>query len=72
MQLLMELLRFLDTLHTCLVMASVWNYLIPHYGDVPRVDFIPWYVRVYEQKVKVVMIYCVTGLSAYVNQNIYD
>jgi len=35
---------FLDTLHTCLVMGSVWNYLIPHFGDVPRVDFIPWTV----------------------------
>jgi len=35
---------FLDTLHTCLVMASIWNYLIPHFGDVPRVDFIPWTV----------------------------
>jgi len=35
---------FLDTLHTCLIMASIWNYLIPHFGDVPRVDFIPWTV----------------------------
>jgi len=34
----------LDTMHTCLVMASIWNYLIPHFGDVPRVDFIPWTV----------------------------
>jgi len=34
----------LDTLHTCLVMASVWNYLIPHFGDIPRIDFIPWTV----------------------------
>jgi len=34
----------LDTLHTCLVMASVWNYVIPHFGDVPRIDFIPWTV----------------------------
>jgi len=33
---------FLDTLHTCLVMASIWNYIIPHFGDVPRIDFIPW------------------------------
>lgn len=24
-------------------MASIWNYLIPHFGDVPRYDFIPWY-----------------------------
>jgi len=35
---------FLDTLHTCFVMSSIWNYLIPHFGDVPRVDFIPWTV----------------------------
>jgi len=34
----------LDTLHTCLIMASLWNYLIPHFGNVPRVDFIPWTV----------------------------
>jgi len=34
----------LDVLHTCFVMASIWNYLIPHFGDVPRVDFIPWTV----------------------------
>jgi len=27
-------------------MASIWNYLIPHFGDVPRVDFIPWTVAV--------------------------
>jgi len=35
---------FLDTLHTCLIIASIWNYLIPHFGDMPRVDFIPWTV----------------------------
>jgi len=35
---------FLDTLHTCLIMASIWNYLIPHFGNVPRYDFIPWTV----------------------------
>jgi len=35
---------FLDTLHTCFVMSSIWNYLIPHFGDVQRVDFIPWTV----------------------------
>jgi hypothetical protein len=34
----------LDTLHTCFVIASVWNYLIPHFGDIPRFDFIPWTV----------------------------
>jgi hypothetical protein len=34
----------LDTIHTCFVMASVWNYLIPHFGDVERYDFIPWSV----------------------------
>lgn len=36
----------LDTLHTCLIMASIWNYLIPHFGDIPRVDFIPWTIAV--------------------------
>jgi len=25
-------------------MASIWNYIIPHFGDVPRVDYIPWTV----------------------------
>jgi len=37
---------FLDTLHTSLIMASIWNYVIPHFGDVPRIDFIPWTVAV--------------------------
>lgn len=37
---------FLDTMHTCFVMASVWNYLIPHFGNVQRVDYIPWTVAV--------------------------
>lgn len=37
---------FLDTLHTCFVMASIWNYIIPHFGDFPRYDFIPWTVAV--------------------------
>lgn len=37
---------FLDTMHTCFVMASIWNYLIPHFGDVNRYNFIPWTVAV--------------------------
>lgn len=32
----------LDTAHTCLVMASMWNYLIQHFGDETYIDFIPW------------------------------
>jgi len=36
----------LDTLHTCFVIASIWNYLIPSFGDVPRFDFIPWSVAI--------------------------
>jgi len=37
---------FFDTLHICLVMASIWSYLIPHFGDVARADVIPWTVAV--------------------------
>ena len=37
--------RFLDTTHTCFIMASLWNYLVPHFGNVPRADFIPWCVE---------------------------
>ncbi|KIM82146.1 hypothetical protein PILCRDRAFT_820524 [Piloderma croceum F 1598] len=43
-KLMVAVVWLLDTLHTCFVMSSIWNYLIPHFGDVPRVDFIPWTV----------------------------
>lgn len=35
--------RALDSAHTCLVMASMWNYLIDHFGDENYIDVIPWY-----------------------------
>ncbi|KAK0200644.1 hypothetical protein DFS33DRAFT_1363181 [Desarmillaria ectypa] len=34
---------FLDTCHTCFVWASVWDMLISHYG---RTDIIPWSIAV--------------------------
>jgi len=34
----------LDTLHTCSFIVSIWGYLIAHFGDEGRIDFIPWSV----------------------------
>ncbi|KAH9485983.1 hypothetical protein JR316_0000045 [Psilocybe cubensis] len=39
---LMSLNRFLDFLHTIFVSIALWDHLIVHFGDVSRIDFIPW------------------------------
>ncbi|KAF9449709.1 hypothetical protein P691DRAFT_666938 [Macrolepiota fuliginosa MF-IS2] len=36
--------RVLDVLHTALVWAGLWNYLIEFFGQVQHIDVIPWYV----------------------------
>jgi len=36
----------LDILHTGFVCASVWYYLIQHFGDIARINVIPWSVAV--------------------------
>ncbi|KIM82138.1 hypothetical protein PILCRDRAFT_820523 [Piloderma croceum F 1598] len=41
-KLVVAVVWLLDTLHTCSVVSSIWHYLIPHFRDVLRVDFIPW------------------------------
>uniref|UniRef100_A0A8H7Y4D5 DUF6534 domain-containing protein n=1 Tax=Psilocybe cubensis TaxID=181762 RepID=A0A8H7Y4D5_PSICU len=33
---------FLDFLHTIFVSIALWDHLIVHFGDVSRIDFIPW------------------------------
>jgi len=35
---------FLDSCHTGFVCASIWDYLIMHFGDTSRMNAIPWSV----------------------------
>ncbi|TFK31792.1 hypothetical protein BDQ12DRAFT_739779 [Crucibulum laeve] len=37
---------FLDTCHTGLIWGALWNYLIDHYGEVERIDYVPWNIAV--------------------------
>ncbi|RXW13424.1 hypothetical protein EST38_g12432 [Candolleomyces aberdarensis] len=32
----------LDTLHTVFITHSLWDHLIDHFGDVARIDWVPW------------------------------
>ncbi|KAF8873225.1 hypothetical protein CPB85DRAFT_595364 [Mucidula mucida] len=32
----------LDILHTCFIWVATWDYLIHHYGQLMRIDYIPW------------------------------
>lgn len=34
--------RLLDSCHSGCIWAAIWNYLIDHYGNSARIDFIPW------------------------------
>jgi hypothetical protein len=41
--------RFLDICHTIFVDVTLWNYLILHFEDPARADFISWHVPITEQ-----------------------
>lgn len=33
---------FLDVWHTIFLSSALWDYLIAHFGDVSRIDYLPW------------------------------
>ena len=39
------LCRLLDFLHTIVIFATDWVWLVDHFGDFGIIDRIPWYVR---------------------------
>ncbi|KIM83161.1 hypothetical protein PILCRDRAFT_819939 [Piloderma croceum F 1598] len=55
----------LDVLHTCFIMASIWNYLIPHFGDVARVDFIPWFMSIVVTAILTILVHCFMARRIY-------
>ncbi|KAI0076921.1 hypothetical protein K474DRAFT_1178058 [Panus rudis PR-1116 ss-1] len=42
LKLMVSALWLLDFMHTCLTCASIWIYLIGHYGETVTFDWIPW------------------------------
>jgi len=42
LKLLVGVVWFLDFCHTIFVSISLWDHLIAHFGDAPRIDYIPW------------------------------
>ncbi|TFK61259.1 hypothetical protein BDN72DRAFT_471210 [Pluteus cervinus] len=42
LKLLVLLVWVLDSCHTCFVISSLWDHFVTHFGDVRRIDYIPW------------------------------
>jgi hypothetical protein len=38
--------RFLDMCHTTFIWISIWDCFISHFGDIARIDVIPWSIAV--------------------------
>lgn len=43
-----RMFRALDSVHTALVCASIWIYLIQNFGDTSKINDIPKYVLSYD------------------------
>ncbi|PPQ75247.1 hypothetical protein CVT26_014812 [Gymnopilus dilepis] len=55
LKLLMVYVWFIDALHTIFVASTLWDHFVAHYGDLSRIDYIPWCVLYTSPKCRLIL-----------------